>query len=302
MGMDFSGSVGVISDVAAAAGQFPSNYAVTGNEQLFSPILIVAGAQVTGALISGFERPSLEAQQTIGRYGGFHLGATRDELDPYFSTFLSSNPRTFIAECDYQIVMNNGTSDGGNNLSIRQVDRQTITQVSVSHHRGPMVLSGWGTDLGDRPVPHAPGNPFQMNPEYVNNRGTWKSGPIAFQWDRDRKVWSMGHHMICGVATGAIVAPSTPCTPTYFTIKVFRDTGTQSPPNTAIKWPQKLQEKCTITNRDPSLYQEYVKDLIWVVAARINYEWIPVWVGCPEKCAGPCPPVPCATVAAGTGT
>jgi hypothetical protein len=294
MPLDISGSYGILSDIAAAAGQFPSNYAVTGHEQLYSPILIVRGGQNRSGVVSSFEIPVGDSRSN-GKYNSGHLGATRSELDPYFSTWLDGNPTTFITECDYQIVMNNGTGDSGSDMNIRKINRPSITQVSVSQHRGPMVLSGWGSDLGDRPVPYKGNDVFTMDPQYASNRGIWKSGPVAFQWDRDRKVWSMGHHMICGVAEQAIVAPSTPCSPTYFNIKVFRDTGTQSPPTNAIKWPKKRQEKCTITNRDPSLYQEYVKDLIWVVAARINYEWIPVWVGCPEKCAGECPPAPCAT-------
>jgi hypothetical protein len=198
------------------------------------------------------------------------------------------------------MVMNNGTGTGGADVNQRNVDRSSITQVAVSHHRGPMIVSGWGTDLVDRPVPNSGGRPFEINPEFVNNRGIWKSGPVALQWDRDRKVWSMGHHMICGVAEQAIVAPSTPCSPTHFSIKVFRDTGETSPSTGNVKWPNQRLEKCQITNRDPSLYQEYVRDLIWVVAARINYEWIPVWVGCPEQCPqGGCPPVECAS---GTST
>lgn len=288
MALDVSGSVGILSDVAAAAGFLPQNYSVTGHEQLYSPIVIVAGGQNRSGLISSFETPQGDSR-SLGKFAGSHLGVTRIELDPYFSTLLDGNPRTFIQQCDYQAVMNNQ-----GDLNIRKTNRANINQVSVSHHRGPMIVSGWGTDLADRPVPHTNGNVFSINPEFVSNRATWKSGPVALQWDRDRKVWSMGHHMICGVATQAIVAPSNPCNPTYFTIKVFRDANIVSPPDP--KWPKSLKEQCTITNRDPSLYQEYVKDMIWVVAARINYEWIPVWVGCPEQCKnGKCPESPCAT-------
>lgn len=287
MAIDISGSVGILSDVAAAAGQFPNNYAVTGHEQLYSPVWVIAGGQNRNPNVSGFEVPTSDSRSK-GKFNSGHLGATRSELDPYFTTMLNGNPRSFIAECDYQVVMSNG-----NDLNIRKNNRSSITQVSVSHHRGPMIVSGWGTDLADRPVPYR-GNVFNMDPEFASNRGIWKSGPVALQWDRDRKVWSMGHHMICGVAQQAIVAPSTPCSPTFFRIKVFRDTNTVSPPN--VKWPKDLKEECTITNRDPSLYQEYVKDLVWVVAARVNYEWIPVWVGCPEQCPqGKCPEAPCAT-------
>lgn len=288
---DISGSFGHIRDHAAAAGLNKENYSITGIEQLYSPIYIQAGA--TGRQnMSSFENPVYDGASR-GKYGGFfgftgnHLGATRAELDPYFSTFLNGNPLSMLSFSDFQMFMNNGP-DANN----RKNPAGSINKVSVSHHRGPMVVSGWGTDLGDRPVPSVAGNPFQMNPEFASNRGTWKSGPVALQWDRDRKVWSMGHHMICGVAQQSIKAPTTPCSPTKFNIKVFRDVNNYSPPN--LQW-KNLQETCTITNRDPSLYQEYVKDMVWVVAARINYEWIPVWVGCPEQCKNnKCPDTPCA--------
>ena len=85
--------------------------------------------------------------------------------------------------------------------------------------------------------------------------------------------------MICGVAIEAIEAPETPCEPRLFRIRLFRDQKVESPPDLITRG-----ETALIANRDPSLTQEYVKDLIFVVAARINYEWVPVWVGCPEQC------------------
>lgn len=291
MPLDVSGSMGNITDAAAAAGAFPQNTVNTGIEQLYTPIIIRREGE-GGAEIATFETPQADGASK-GWATADHCGATRQELDPYFSSLPTGNSGDFMQECDYWHVRNYANGTNGEDLNPRKVDRSAIDTVGVAHHRGPMILSGWGTDLGDRPVPHVGGDVFTANPELMNNRGTWKAGPIAFQWDRDRKVWSMGHHMICGVATGAINAPLTPCTPEFFDIKIFRDEN--EIPNQQTKLTAKaLGETATITNRDPSLTQEYVPDLIFVVAARINYEWIPVWVGCPEQCGDECPSVPCA--------
>ena len=293
MPLDVSGSMGNISDAAAAAGAFPQNTVNTGIEQLYTPIIIRREGE-GGAGIATFETSTSDGASS-GIFNQGHCGPTRRELDPYFSSLPTGSSGDFMQECDYWHVRNYANGTNGEDLNPRKVDRSAITTVGVAHHRGPMILSGWGTDLGDRPVPHVGGDVFTANPELMNNRGTWKAGPIAFQWDRDRKVWSMGHHMICGVATSAITAPTTPCSPTFFDIKIFRDENESSPPSLTAS---KLGETATITNRDISLTQEYVPDLIFVVAARINYEWIPVWVGCPEPCGGEgqqeCPSVSCA--------
>jgi hypothetical protein len=292
MPLDISGSMGNISDAAAAAGAYPQNTVNTGIEQIYSPVVIRREGE-GGAGIPTFEvqRPDGASR---GAYAAGHLGATRRELDPYFSVYATGDSGDFMKECDYWHVRNYASGTNGEDLNPRKVNRGDISTVGVAHFRGPMILSGWGSDMGDRPVPHVGGDVFTADPEMLNNRGTWKAGPIALLWDRDRKVWSMGHHMVCGVATQSIRAPTTPCSPTYFNIKVFRDESQSSPPSLTAK---KLGEIATITNRDISLTQDYVPDLIFVVAARINYEWLPVWVGCPEDCnAGDseCPTVDCA--------
>ena len=294
MPLDVSGSMGNISDAAAAAGAFPANTVNTGIEQIYTPIIIRREGEDQNSGLATFQVQQGDGASS-GAFAGGHCGPTRKELDPYFSSLPTGNSEDFMKECDYWHVRNYADGNNGQDLNPRKVDRSAITSVGVAHHRAPMILSGWGTDLGDRPVPHTGGDVFTADPELLNNRGIWKAGPVDFKWDRDRKVWSMGHHMICGVATGAITAPTQPCSPTFFDIKIFRDQSEQSPPDLTAN---KLGETATITNRDPSLEQEYVEDLIFVVAARINYEWVPVWVGCPEPCGGEnqeeCPSVPCA--------
>ena len=53
--------------------------------------------------------------------------------------------------------------------------------------RSPMVLSGWGYDIGGDPVPKS-GN--VLHPEATYNPNVWKTGPIDLRWDDERKVWT----------------------------------------------------------------------------------------------------------------
>ena len=53
--------------------------------------------------------------------------------------------------------------------------------------RSPMVLSGWGYDIGGDPVPKS-GN--VLHPEATYNPNIWKTGPIDLRWDNFRKVWT----------------------------------------------------------------------------------------------------------------
>ena len=54
-------------------------------------------------------------------------------------------------------------------------------------HRGPLVLTGWGYDIEDNPVPGS-GGEFTEN--YKNRPDLWKAGPVDLRWDDTRKVWT----------------------------------------------------------------------------------------------------------------
>jgi hypothetical protein len=278
MPVDFSGSIKNVSDIAAACGEYPQNSSASSTEQLYCPVLIRKSADGSNELIPGFEQPSSDGSSG-GSFSGGHIGPTRSELDPYFSNILG-DPGDWINENDFQMALNNGQGPNGPDVNIRKVNRSTISIVSVNHHRGPMILSGWGFDHADRAAPSTSDDVFSFDPEVVNNRQTWKAGPIDLKWDAVRKVWGTGHHIVCGVASSSISAPSNPCSPTFFTIKVFRNSDSNPIPVSLSNC--ELRETLTVTNRDPSLSQELVAGKVFVIAGRINYEYIPLWVGCPE--------------------
>lgn len=261
-----------IADVTESAGYFAydTNSHSSSQEQIFSPIRVRKSGQVA----MGFEITSTSPDATLGTFDNFHVGATRSELDPYFSQFGGDDGTTWIEETDFQIVANNL----GTETNIRKTNRSNITRVHTSGLRGPLMLAGFGTDLADKPVPHN-GEPFEFDSAAIGDRTKWKTGPVSLLWDYERKVWSGGPQILCGVAKEKITAPQNPCAPTQFDVAVFRsatETGYGDLSN------KHICETITVYNHDVSLSQPDVPGYVWVVAVRINYRWIPLWVGCPE--------------------
>lgn len=58
--------------------------------------------------------------------------------------------------------------------------------------RSPMVLTGWGFDVNDNPVPADTGDPTAFASGAFRDPSNWKSGPLDVRWDDDRKVWAAG--------------------------------------------------------------------------------------------------------------
>lgn len=278
-----SGSMGPSQDGAAEVGASPGNTSMCSMEQLFSPVLIRKDSDRGDAAISGFEQPTGDSGTSAGAFGGDteSVGPTRSELDPYFSSIIGDSG-SWMENCDYQMVYNNGTptSGQGSDLNLNKVDKSSVTTVATNHLRGPLIMSGWGFDVAERPVPSVGSNAFQFDSNAVNNRGLWKSGPVDLRWDGQRKVWTAGHQMLHGVAMEAITSPSSPTSATKFKVQVFRNNNAGAVGGNVST---ELGEIILASNRDPSLDQEHVPGKVYVVVARINYEWVPVWVGCPEE-------------------
>ena len=89
---------------------------------------------------------------------------------------------------------------------------------------------------------------------------------------------------MCGVVQDEIKAPKTVCDPTFFEVNLLRNnnnTGGVLSDETGD--PDGSPESITVTNRDPSLEQDAVPNAIFCMAIKLNYEWLPLWVGCPEE-------------------
>ena len=100
--------------------------------------------------------------------------------------------------------------------------------------RGPMVMTGWGYDIEEFPVPNAqyealerkdqdPKDPefgkveneadlftwtkqnLRFLPQHLKRTDQWKAGPVDLRWDRDRKVW------VGGRFNGVYLSKATKC-------------------------------------------------------------------------------------------
>ena len=56
--------------------------------------------------------------------------------------------------------------------------------------KSPMVLTGWGYDINNLPIPARSGTPTLFHPQASWNPNLWKSGPVDLRWDEQRGVWT----------------------------------------------------------------------------------------------------------------
>ena len=291
------GSEDLALALAAATVNY-ANVAIMSEEQLYCPTQIMKDKDSISYFWPYFDAPTTNGVGTFAK--STSVGPTNIELDPYFSSMFDGVGTVFFRECDYQIVTTEDKYGSATDLHIDKLShRDVVERVRVNSHRAPMILTGWGFDLGDRPVPRmgseAP-EVFKFDRETAFNRAKWKSGPLAVAWDDERQVWAGGPQIVCGVVvkdlagggSGDIKAPKSPCKPTSFTVKLFRKSSdSDSPPyvngiSTELDSRSRGNDRITVMNRDPSLEQDYMENAMFVIAIRLNYEWLPLWVGCPE--------------------
>tara|TARA_R110000824_G_scaffold118094_1_gene270246 strand:- start:227 stop:1114 length:888 start_codon:yes stop_codon:yes gene_type:complete len=277
-----SGAIGVGSLIFSPERGTGTPYGCS-NEQIFSPITT---SQAGGNQYPGFE-PPLGSFRENGDFGNGGVGPTVSELNPYFSNVLDD----FFDGIDFGIASNNHP-DGELNLQKLTSAPYNIDTVGL---RGPLMLSGWGYDIADRPVPSSDGDTHDTDMQ--GDRTTWKSGPVNLQWDAERKVWQGGPQIVCGVVLGAIRAPTNPCRPTSFRVRLLRlqgaDTNNTGRYRVAAKELSNRYspygsdcEEIVVSNRDPSLEEVANSGMIFCIAVRINYEWLPIWIGCPDTEGG----------------
>jgi hypothetical protein len=84
--------------------------------------------------------------------------------------------------------------------------------------KGPMVLTGWGFDTENKPVPSVKDDPNNSGvvpsgssdsdfmEGYLHRSDQWKTGPIDLRWDRERKVWANRDNGGYVVLTGDLIS------------------------------------------------------------------------------------------------
>jgi len=273
-------------------------------EQFVTPIQIEKDHPAEGAT-PGFRPPANGFIAEFGNFGdrgqlqGF-VGPTISELDPYFSKVFGDDGSSFFATNDFIEVYSDAVDGQGRpqlNLgALELVDGGNKADVSVVRTtaalRGPLIMCGWGFGADDTPVPKK-GEEYPDNTlfhgETAINRGLWKTGPVHLAWDDERQVWSGGPRVVCGFVQGSIPKGNI-CNPPKFLVQVFRNTGRDG-----HKLTDDIGETILVSNRDVSLEEDAAENQIFCIAMKVNYEWLPIWVGCPDTPA--CgkddqPPVP----------
>ena len=250
-------------------------------EQQWTPISITKGLGANDPT-PGFRPPANTENTETGPFGdGLFVGPTNKELNPYFSNILGGDGSYWMKNNDYMAIVHGDSAGEAKDLSLPKLtesERGDIESVRPLALRGPLLLSGWGFDIADQAVPTSSssgdGIP-QFDPDVVNQRSKWKTGPVHLMWDDERQVWAGGLQIVGGklktdILAGSITAPST------FTIEVLRKKHPEKGKELASP-----DEEITCYNRDETLSQSASAGNIWVMAVRLNYEWIPFWVGCP---------------------
>jgi len=258
-------------------------------EQFITPIQIQKNHPAAAAL-PGFRKPKATDEQGVFGPEKF-VGPTVHNLDPYFplDNYQDEDDGSkFFERNDFVSVYSNAAdSNGGPQLDLSSyvvADRgklKNINAVRINALRGPLILSGWGYGSDDMPQPNrGPKFPFNgfFHPETSSNRSKWKTGPVHLMWDDERQVWHGGPRVVCGVVQGEIKAGKI-CEPTEFKVKLLRNTKNEDKGGGLT---DDTNEIITVKNRDPSLEQAKVENQIFCMAIKINYEWLPLWVGCPD--------------------
>ncbi len=209
--------------------------------------------------------------------GIFTIGvcpSSRD-LDPYFSEMVYGDAGTMIENSEFHSVVND--SNGVTlDFQVRKANELSrIDHVRSLGLRGPVLLSGWGFDVANNPVPNN-GDIAEFSSDGVTDRSQWKTGPVNLMWDDERKIWSGGLEILSGILDTAITAPSSPLSPTTFDVRLLRKTSEDKGEGAL----EESGETVTCYNRDPSLSQAS-GDNVFCMIIRINYEWTPLWIGCP---------------------
>ena len=148
---------------------------------------------------------------------------------------------------------------------LTESERGDIENVRPLALRGPLLLSGWGFDIADQAVPRSHPSAisaFSFDPDVVNQRSKWKTGPVHLMWDDERQVWAGGLQILGGklktdIVAGGINNPST------FTVEVLRKKGNASKGDAFVN----QGETITCYNRDETLAQS-ASGNIWVMVVR----------------------------------
>lgn len=287
-------SMPTASDAAASTVRHYSQSAGCSMEQIFSPINIPR-TRDAGSPTPGF-MPIAPSFEELGRFSGY-INPTSNELDPYFPRIFDNDGGTFFNNCDYIQVVSEPSDD----MNLRKNSfRNRVTSVRTQGLRTPLILSGWGFDVNNKPVPpfgsDTLANQNKFNPALIDDRAYWKSGPLDVRWDDYRQVWTTRHEIAYGWLSDDLgplgaqegVIPSIPyanadrekyASSTFFIVKVadFQYTAIDQTSNAVPNWVYTGQ-KITVQNFGNLCYPFIVHRYnVPIICIKLGYQWVPLW-------------------------
>jgi len=251
---------GAAASLAAAGREDYDNSFVASMEQIYSPLQITKYPNQASSLMPSVKSVFVPAEE-IGNFahrtqmGG--VVPTAEDLDPYFFSAFDDGQSPLLEKSDF-VTAASQSDDDPDDPDLTVSKNTGISEIRTVGMRGPLLMSAWGFDIGDKPVPQkevrwlpnpdydtsqssspsnplivpnpdfVPGDTFRFNKDMGADRSLWRSGPVHLLWDRDRQVWSGGLPMLMGVATSDISAPSDPNRPTSFTMQILREAGDEA--------------------------------------------------------------------------
>lgn len=246
------------------------------NDQQWTGFTTTIEKNVT--LNPAFHKPDNLSAEQNGKFVNGGVGPTNRDLDPYFSEAVFGDDSSMIKNVDFVAVVNKSQDGQTHDLQLKEANKVSpVSEVRGVALRGPLVVSGWGFDIANNPVPSVTNDVTSFDSNACVSRTGWKTGPVNLMWDDERKIWSGGLEMLTGLLDSKIVGPNNAENPTTFNVKAMRlqDSGGSL---------RTTDEIIQCKNRDPSLSQDLVENKdVFVMIIRINYEWLPFWVGCPEE-------------------
>lgn len=204
-----------------------------------------------------------------------------EEADPMFSTAVHGDDGSEMMNNNHDSAIVSAIDDDPtsdlNPEKMEESERKSVNRVRYMAYKLPMTGQGWGWDIAYNPVPNIDGDLRSHDPNFQTNPKLMKSGPIRFLWDKERKVWSGGPEILCGTLATDITAAPSVLSPSNFTVNVLRKTGEEKGEGAL----EDLGEIITGYNRDVNLTATAGAN-VFIVVARLNYEWTPLWVSCTE--------------------
>lgn len=114
--------------------------------------------------------------------------------NPKESGLIETTYMEMLKDSDISILSYGMSGSGNKDMPESFSDRKNEDNIRSIALKGPLIISGFGFDVNDKPVPNSnPDNPSSSFLEdYKNRPDMWKTGPLDTRWDDERKVWVAG--------------------------------------------------------------------------------------------------------------